>query len=109
MATGQLFLRPQKQGEAEKAKVMNIEREVGKGSPKTTSKNGKGEQKKIGGKKKKGKGSGDDFRVHGNTINGGKADKCGVFGFGNKYIGSKKPKDDESSEDESESSDEDVE
>lgn len=75
-------------------------------SPQPVSKNAKGDQKK---KKKSGKGGGDAFRIHGNTINGGKADKVGVFGFGNKYIGRKKQKEEESSEEDESDSGEDEE
>ncbi|PRQ39401.1 hypothetical protein RchiOBHm_Chr4g0424771 [Rosa chinensis] len=108
-SVGQIFLKSQKPEGSDKSKVMNIEHANGKGSapPQPASKNGKGDQrKKNGNKKKKGKGKGDVFTVEGNEINGGKADKCGVFGFGNKYYGGKKPKEDESSEEESDSSDE---
>lgn len=108
----QVFLKPnQKQAGYDKSKVMNIEHEKSEGStpPQPASKNSHGDKKKNGNKKKKGKRSGDVFSVQGNTINGGKADKCGVFGFGNKYIGHKKPKEEESSEEENDSSDEDEE
>ncbi|KAK9933947.1 hypothetical protein M0R45_021116 [Rubus argutus] len=108
---GQLVLKPnQKQAGYDESKVMNIEHEKSKGSrpPQPASKTSDGDKKKNG-NKKKGKQSGDVFRVQGNTINGGKADKCGVFGFGNKYIGRKKPKEEESSEEENDSSDEDEE
>lgn len=78
-------------------------------SPQPVSKNAKGDQKKKGNKKKSGKGGGDAFRIHGNTINGGKGDKVGVFGFGNKYIGRKKQKEEESSEEDESDSGEDEE
>ncbi|XP_021831107.1 uncharacterized protein LOC110771155 [Prunus avium] len=51
--------------------------------------------KKKNGKKKSSRSSGDSFKVHGNTINGGKGDKVGVFDFGNKYSRGGKKRDEE--------------
>lgn len=113
---GTLFLRARnnhKQVGSEERTVMQIEHQNSRssGPPYSASqpaaaKNGKvtDSKRKKGRKKKNGKPGGDVFRVQGNTINGGKADKAGVFGFGNKYIGRKKQEDDESTEDESDPS-----
>ncbi|KAI5349274.1 PREDICTED: circumsporozoite-like isoform X2 [Prunus dulcis] len=66
--------------------------------------------KKKNGKKKSSRSSGDSFKVHGNTINGGKGDKVGVFDFGNKYSRGGKKRDEEeedSTEEETDSGTED--
>ncbi|XP_021803444.1 uncharacterized protein LOC110747602 [Prunus avium] len=95
MSTGQLFLKPNLENQNSR-----FLRPPGNApQPAASSKsNGKsGSKTKNGSKKKKGKPSGDVFRIRGNTINGDKADKAGVFGFGNKYIGRKKQVEEESS------------
>ncbi|XP_016647384.1 PREDICTED: uncharacterized protein LOC103323138 isoform X2 [Prunus mume] len=66
--------------------------------------------KRKNGKKKSSRSSGDSFKVHGNTINGGKGDKVGVFDFGNKYSRGGKKRDEEeedSTEEETDSGTED--
>ncbi|KAL6293001.1 uncharacterized protein Pyn_39638 [Prunus yedoensis var. nudiflora] len=96
MSTGQLFLKPNLENQNSR-----FLRPPGNApQPAAASKsNGKsGSKTKSGSKKKKGKPSSSDvFKINGNTINGGKADKAGVFGFGNKYIGRKKQVEEESS------------
>ncbi|PRQ39440.1 hypothetical protein RchiOBHm_Chr4g0425191 [Rosa chinensis] len=116
MASGQLFLKPTnacflRQYRSDEISTVKVEHQTSEDasrpphtSPKPVSKNAKSDQTKKGRKKKSGKGGGAVFRIKGNTINGDKADKAGVFGFGNKYIGHKKREEEESSEEEGDSS-----
>ncbi|KAI5349275.1 PREDICTED: LOC18792455 [Prunus dulcis] len=95
MSTGQLFLKPNLENQNSR-----FSRPPGNAPQPAAASNSNGKsgsKAKSGSKKKKGKPSGDNFRISGNTINGGKADRAGVFGFGNKYIGRKKQVEEESS------------
>ncbi|CAB4262580.1 unnamed protein product [Prunus armeniaca] len=96
MSTGQLFLKPNL--ENQNSRFSRPPGNAPQPAAASKSNNGRsGSKAKSGSKKKKGKPSGDNFRISGNTINGGKADKAGVFGFGNKYIGRKNQVEEESS------------